>query len=67
MKASSNTFVGTSQYMSPELIKGEEATFASDIWALGVILYQMIEGQTPFSSFSEYQVYQKILECNIEF
>jgi serine/threonine-protein kinase len=38
---------GTPGYMAPELIKGEKASFASDIYSLGVILYEIVTGQFP--------------------
>ena len=41
--------VGTPMYMSPEQVNGEEITHASDIFALGAIMYEIITGQTPFS------------------
>jgi serine/threonine protein kinase len=37
-------------YWSPELFKGEEATPASDVWSVGAILYQLLEGEHPISS-----------------
>jgi Tol biopolymer transport system component len=40
--------MGTVLYMSPELGRGEEAGPASDVWALGVILYEMVTGELPF-------------------
>ena len=38
---------GTPGYMAPELSKGEKASFASDIYSLGVILYEIVTGQFP--------------------
>ncbi|CAL1573384.1 unnamed protein product [Knipowitschia caucasica] len=40
--------VGTVGYMSPEVIQNERYTFSPDWWALGCLLYEMIEGQSPF-------------------
>lgn len=40
--------VGTVGYMSPEVVENERYTFSPDWWALGCLVYEMIEGQSPF-------------------
>lgn len=44
-----HTLVGTPEYIAPELITGSEPTPAADVYALGIVLYQMLTGTTPFA------------------
>lgn len=53
-------FVGTPEYMSPETIDNKQVTFASDLWALGCIAYQLSTGETPFSGGSAYLTFLKV-------
>ncbi len=48
--------IGTVYYMSPEQVRGEEVTNRSDIYSIGCTVYEMIAGEPPFDSQSEYEV-----------
>lgn len=61
------SFVGTPQYVSPELLHDCVDTRASDLWALGCIIYQMISGLPPFRAATEFLIFQKILKMEYEF
>lgn len=56
----SHSFVGTAEYVSPEVLKGDEATAETDYWSLGCIIYHLLLGKPPFKSQSEYIIFQKI-------
>ncbi len=48
--------IGTPEYMSPEQVDGKEADQRSDIYAFGIILYEMLTGQTPFQGDTPFSV-----------
>ena len=69
------TFCGTFEYMAPEMIKELPYNQGVDIWSLGVLLYEMIHGFSPFFNKSEdktqkrdlSQIFKNILTNKLEF
>lgn len=66
-QARANSFVGTAQYVSPELLTEKSACKSSDLWALGCIVYQLVAGLSPFRAGNEYLIFQKIIKLEYEF
>jgi len=54
--------VGTLHYMSPDQIRGAEPDARSDIYSMGVVLFEMVTGKLPFTSSSEYSLMRAHLE-----
>ncbi|CAH9087112.1 unnamed protein product [Cuscuta europaea] len=57
----SNSFVGTEEYIAPEIITGGGHSSAIDWWALGILLYEMLFGRTPFRGKNRQKTFANIL------
>ena len=57
------TLLGTTEYLSPEVIEGKGYGLAADWWALGILVFEMAVGYPPFFGKNPFTVYKKILEC----
>nr|AML79549.1 putative LOV domain-containing protein [Cyrilla racemiflora] len=63
----SNSFVGTEEYIAPEIITGEGHGSAIDWWALGILLYEMLYGRTPFRGKNRQKTFANILHKDLTF
>lgn len=61
------SFVGTAEYVPPELLKDNICGFETDIWAIGCILYQLFYGNPPFKGQTEYLTFEKIITVDYSF
>ncbi|KAK4786160.1 hypothetical protein SAY86_002849 [Trapa natans] len=63
----SNSFVGTEEYVAPEIVRGEGHGFAVDWWALGILAYELLYGRTPFKGKNRKETFRNVLVKPPEF
>ncbi|CDY13336.1 BnaC06g14210D [Brassica napus] len=66
-EARSNSFVGTHEYLAPEIIKGEGHGAAVDWWTFGVLLYELLYGKTPFKGYNNDETLANVVLQNVKF
>ncbi|KAJ1269077.1 hypothetical protein BS78_07G182900 [Paspalum vaginatum] len=63
----SYSFVGTEEYVAPEMVRGEGHGFAVDWWAVGVLVYEMAYGRTPFKGQNRKETFRNVVHKELEF
>ncbi|PKA51098.1 Phototropin-2 [Apostasia shenzhenica] len=66
-RTQSNSFVGTEEYIAPEIITGAGHSSAIDWWALGILVYEMLYGRTPFRGKNRQKTFANILHKDLTF
>lgn len=65
--ARSNSFVGTHEYLAPEIIKGEGHGAAVDWWTFGIFLYELLYGRTPFKGSGNEETLANVVMQSLKF
>lgn len=61
------TLCGTPEYVAPEILKNEGHGMAADWWSLGIMIYNFLTGDVPFSSPDPMTTYREIIEGDLKF
>lgn len=61
------TLVGTPLYMSPQLLKSERYTSKCDIWAIGVLTYELLYGKLPWTGNSQLELFNNMTKIPLRF
>ncbi|CAN6452425.1 unnamed protein product [Victoria cruziana] len=65
--ARSNSFVGTHEYLAPEIIKGDGHGSAVDWWTFGIFLYELLYGKTPFKGVDNQETLSNAVSMSLKF
>jgi hypothetical protein len=61
-----NTFCGTVEYLSPEMVGGEAHDRTVDVWAMGILMYEMLTGGSPFAAKNPTKTFGKIANVDMQ-
>lgn len=59
-----NTICGTPLYMAPQVVQKNHYSYKADIWSIGVILFELLNGNTPFHSKNRAEFEGKVQQCS---
>ncbi|KAI8332803.1 kinase-like domain-containing protein [Chlamydoabsidia padenii] len=59
-----NSFVGTEEYIAPEVIQGKGHSSSVDWWTLGILIFEMLYGTTPFKGSNRSETFSRVLHCD---
>jgi len=61
------TFCGTADYLAPEMVRGEGHDQSLDMWEMGVLLYEMTVGKSPFAATEQVDTCRNIVNCTLRY
>mmetsp|Transcript_940 Transcript_940/g.2604 ORF Transcript_940/g.2604 Transcript_940/m.2604 type:complete len:579 (-) Transcript_940:962-2698(-) len=61
------SFVGTEEYLAPEVVSGTQQQATVDFWTLGIFIYEMLYGETPFKGAQQDETFRNILTQELKF
>ena len=60
------TFCGTPDYLAPELLKSQPYGGKIDLWAVGILMYELLVGSAPFSGYNHEDTYSRIGQLKLD-
>jgi len=61
------SYCGSAEYMSPEMLNGEPYSYGIDYYSLGAVLFEMVTGLPPFYSTDQNEMFQNCLNKKLEY